>query len=292
MSITTLKKSCLVTSSLSHGRIDIDSSSGITIDNTIKFKTPYSFCQMGSGSTFKIKYLAERWHWFNKELFGNTMELPNLVVAKAFKHPKVLGFWQPQTKTLSIAHKMLMLPSDKQVLGTLVHEMAHQYDSEILQTPLRDRMIKRGHGPSWDGVMRAIGMPADDKFAGDSMELMDEDEKEIIEIRRGTKEVEAANRITPESFGDEPYLFVMYLTVKGVSEPAILVNAPVSDAPNSSYRAFTKKDLKNNDCRYIALTNCIKPTAMQLRKFPAEFKTLHALKIVQELYDRCNWRKS
>ena len=271
--------------SLSHGRLTVDSSSGISLPPDIKFKTPFAFCKISQGSTFKMKYLSERWHFFNKELFGGSMTEPKLIITKAFKHMKTLGFWRPYTKELSIHHKLFTLDSDKQILGTLVHEMAHEYDSDILQTPIRERMIKKGHGPSWDGIMRSIGLPADAMFAGDSDELIDEEQKENLNIRRG--KVESPNKITPASFDGKPYIPVMFIKGSGALEPMLLLDSQlVHGEPNSSYRGFTKKDLRTGSCWYVDIDNCLKPTSAQLKKFPPEFDTIRTLEIVNYTYER------
>lgn len=289
VTFNTVKDKSATVASLSKGRMVVDLSSGITLDPPVKFKVPYSFCKIDKGTTFKLRYIVERWHWFNTELFGGQMKVPNIQVDKAFKNPKTLGFWRGSDRVLMMAHKMFTLPTDKQILGTLVHEMAHQYDFEILQTPWRERMIKRGHGPSWDHVMQSVGMPADDKFAGDADELLDEKQKENLDLRRGIKDPNdpgksgtGSNKITVESLDGLEYLPALYINGRGDSTPIILLNKQMG-GPGSGdlYRGFDKSDVKKDSWSYYRLANCIKPTTMQMKKFPVEFKSVRALELIQ-----------
>jgi hypothetical protein len=276
-----------VKASLSKGRITVDSSSGVTIDPEVKFKVPYAFCKIDKGTTFKLKYVKERWHWLNTELFGSKMVEPHFVVGKAFKNPKTLGHWKAYTKELLIANKIFLLPYDKQVLGTLVHEMSHQYDSEILQTPVRVRMIKGGHGPSWDYVMKSVGMPPDDKFAGDSTELLDEQQKENLEIKKANPK-DAPNKITPESFGKERYIPALYITNRGTTQPIILLNKRLG-SNRDVYAYFDKKDIISGYHGYpnwVLINSCMKPTPSQLKKFPSEFNTIRALENIRYELDK------
>lgn len=248
---------------------------------------PYSLCKIDKGTTFKLKYIKERWHYFNAELFGSAMKEPNLQVDKAFKNPKTLGFWRPWDRVLLMAHKMFVLPTDKQILGTLVHEMAHQYDAEVLKTPIMERMIKRGHGPTWDHIMKSIGMPADATYAGDSDELLDEKQKENLDTRRATS-VENPNKITEADFEGKQYIYAMWLNRKGEAEPIILVNRKVnvSSSGDVSYRGFGKSDIKSGMPHFVYLSTTVKPTAAQLRKFPSEFHTTRALELIEEFLNR------
>lgn len=220
----------------------MDESSGIEVDPEVKFKTTFSIARIDRGTAFKLRYLKERWVFFNKELFGNEMEIPKFVILKAFKNPKILGLWSSQDKTISVAHKVFTLENDKQLLGTLVHEMAHEYDSEVAKTPMSELFRYRGHGPNWKHIMTSIGMPPDVAFTGDFTELMDKQQKDNIALRNATPNL-APNKITPESFNQDGYVYAIHINSLGKLRPVIIINNRTST--DKLYRALDAKDIED-----------------------------------------------
>jgi hypothetical protein len=169
--------------SLSRGPIEVDKDAGILIPG-VKFNTAFSFGVLG-GKSFMIRYLAERWNWFNQHLFGNAMKLPNFEITKNFKEVKLLGSYTGgNIRLLRIHPKLFDLKTEATVLGTLAHEMAHQYEMEI--TP--KAYGEDSHGPTWQRIMHSIGLPTEAKYTGSRIALQDRQEREAVErfVRRAS----------------------------------------------------------------------------------------------------------
>lgn len=124
-----------IVGSLSRGPITVDEAAGVLIPN-VKFPTTLSLGSIeGGGTTYKIKYLTERWNWFNTHLFGGVMKQPKFEITRSMPDIKQFGSWQPGTRILRMHPKLWALKSEAQCLGTLVHEMAHQYEGEHNRRP-------------------------------------------------------------------------------------------------------------------------------------------------------------
>jgi hypothetical protein len=162
---------------LSKANIEVDENGGITFPPEIRWKTPYSFAKLSGSSVQQINFTKERWSWFNEHLFGGVLTMPDFEISKATTAMKTLGLWYPYKKKLVLAGKLFKLPTDSQALGTLVHEMAHQYESEITPRPNSED----AHGPTWQGIMRDIGQPTGAKYTGPSQRLYDTEQLTLLE---------------------------------------------------------------------------------------------------------------
>lgn len=155
----------------------VDANSGVTLPSTVKFEVPYSFAKLSQSKATQEAYLLERWKWFNENLFGGRMTPPKFEIMKNMVNPKTLGLWFPGRNLIKLAGKLFRLPTDVQPLGTLVHEMAHQYVDTILQQRHED-----AHGPTWKHVMVQVGMPPDAKYTGDYVEMLDKSQRDMIKV--------------------------------------------------------------------------------------------------------------
>lgn len=150
---------------------------GIVFPTSVKFKTPYSVVRIANNDTFKLKYLHERYKYFNLYSFGNALEHEPLISLNNEK--KTLGMYKPFIKGTFISRQMFALKTDADLLGTLVHEMSHKYVSEVLAV---SNSIEDAHGPSWQATMHRIGLPSNKYFTGDNRALLSVDRVKNLEI--------------------------------------------------------------------------------------------------------------
>jgi hypothetical protein len=286
---------------LSKGQFTVDASSSIIIDPTIKFKTPYSLARIDKGTSFKVKYLIERWQWFNRECFGSEMTLPVIVCTEKAKNPKTLGWWLGTKRTLNIAYKMMALPTDQQALGVLLHEMCHQYEEEILKPPRAEFLLNKRHGPHWVSTMRSVGMPPDITFVGDAEVLLDQAQKDNL-VKKRKNEIQPSedmllvrhsSDLSPKHFNRDGFMYVLQVSRNGDLSPAIVVEAlqhtdgAIGNDP--SYFGYTKSDIaKGTYSVGFRLSKLIKPTPTQLKKFPKDFFSIPTLKRILNLLGRNN----
>jgi hypothetical protein len=151
---------------------------GIVFPDTIKFKTAYSVVRIAANDTFRLKYLHERYAWFNTHSFGNTLEQEPLLALNNEK--KILGMYKPWVKGTYISRQMFSLKTDADLLGTLAHELSHKYVSEVLNV---SSSMEDAHGVSWQSTMHKIGLPANKLFTGDNRSLLSVDRVTNLEIQ-------------------------------------------------------------------------------------------------------------
>lgn len=179
----------VVTAGLSHGGTIVQPDASTEIPN-VRFNTKYSLCKIEAGSSYKLRWLVERWKWCNQHLFGGDMKEPKFEIVRGEKR---LGWWSASTKTMAIAHLMFTLKDEGHALGTLIHEMAHQYNSEVMPTPedeeAQDKATK-GHGPTWKAIMRQIGQPTDIAFTGKGEDLLSDKKRKVLDqLKPGTERI-------------------------------------------------------------------------------------------------------
>ncbi len=84
--------------------------------------------------------LRKAWLDFNKRHLGGRLQLPVLQIDRGEQR---LGRWEREARLLSIAHHHIWTHAWDEVLGTLKHEMAHQFVDEQLGGD------ERPHGPQF-----------------------------------------------------------------------------------------------------------------------------------------------
>lgn len=252
-----------VTSNLSRGPIDVDAEAGVLIPG-VKFPTAFSLGAIeGTAKTYKVKFLKERWAWFNAQLFGGVMAEPNFVISKNFKDIKALGTYTSIIRELMIHPKLWDLKSESVILGTLVHEMAHQYEFEHEHRPPGEDV----HGQTWQSIMARVGMPTRAKFLGkDKDSLMDHKERKVTE--RFDTVVQKAKLSDFERIKN----FAMYVDkVRGRETPLIIVGPYHRSGSTREYvPGFAKTEVNKSTFSWFDLTSVYIPDKLQVMNFPAE----------------------
>jgi SprT-like family len=268
---------------LSKGRYTVQPDSSVKIDKSVKFKVPWVSVQLSNSATIAHKYLEERWHWANIELFGGEMKMPVLTM----EDHKALGFWRSGDRKLNLQKKLFKLKTDEQILGTLFHEMAHQYEDEVAKTPWRERMQDAGHGPGWIDIMNKIGMPPDKNFTGDDVVLKTEKEKENLNLRNSAQNTEFDPKmLQPKDFEGKEYLYAYFINYMLKEEPIIVLNKPVQAGKYDStsrimYYYLDKRIITRGQFpSHVNIRACKKLSPRELASFPAFFKTVDAMKSI------------
>lgn len=141
--------------------------------SVLKSMTSINLCRIeGNRTEFKIKYITERWNYFNDVLFGAAMRFPSTIVIENKKN--MLGSWHWGYRRMMVGRYQFMATNDRELLNTLVHEMCHQYVDEVLHSRDPD-----AHGKEWMDTMVSVGLPPSAKFTGPKEVLMDK-----VELKR------------------------------------------------------------------------------------------------------------
>lgn len=260
----TLRKR-LVVGSLSRGPIEVDADAGVLIPG-VKFNTAFSFGVLG-GKAFMIRYLTERWHWFNQHLFGHAMTLPNFEITKNFKEVKLLGSYTGgRVRLLKIHPKLFDLKTEATVLGTLVHEMAHQYEMEVTPRPIGED----AHGATWQRIMHSIGLPTGATYTGGRQALQDRQEREAVE-----KYVRRASKLSFKDLelGGNKLMYVNRLT--GKETPILAIgNEKYSrlDHGDVTLLGASVQDVKKGVFRWYRMMYLYKLDALEVKNYPNELK--------------------
>jgi hypothetical protein len=96
----------------------------------------------------RIVYLWEMWHYFNKRYFGGKLTPPKairLTSARSYDGAmvykgslsKTLFHLKDQTKIMLAARL-----NERNLMGTLLHEMVHQYQQVLEVEPLHDPLFQ------------------------------------------------------------------------------------------------------------------------------------------------------
>ena len=251
------------------GPIDVDEYDGVLIPN-VKFPTAFSLGQLeGNGKTFKTKYLKERWHWFNNHCFGGVMKEPDVwEITKAFKDIKLFGSWTSSSRRIKMHPKLWELKDERQCLGTLLHEMAHQYVFEHEPWAAHED----SHGPSWQNAMIRLGMSKAAKWRGKQEDLQGQKERKVVERFQST--APRANRTT---FKDAFNYGVLVNTVKGRETPLVIVGPNWFREPEQGFNGvyvpgFSVKEIGMSIFKWYNLEQLYKPDLIEVEDFPAELK--------------------
>ncbi len=283
MSITRIELSAPTRSAF----LEVDEYDGVLIKG-VKFVTAFSLGQLEAGTQFKIKYLKERWAWFNDHCFGGVMKPPDSwEISKNFKDIKLFGSWNSFYRRIKMHPKLWQLKNESQCLGTLLHEMAHQYETE--HEPRGQ--AEDAHGPTWQGIMRRVGLSPRAKWVGKQEDLRSIHEERVVQrMQRATR------KATPELLVGEYNLAVYVNMVKGRKTPLVIIGGFVR-TPAEGWRTtfvpgFSDKVLTTNDLfRWYEVSNLYLPDVPEIQAdFPktllSEKAKLFAKRIHAELTAR------
>lgn len=221
---------------LSSEGIIVHEHGGVSIPSSVQFKTHFSVCSLDTAEAYRIEFLKERWHYFNKHLFGGLLREPRFTVSNKVRF---LGIWYKGPRTIEIGKRMFKQPSETPIQGTLVHEMAHQYDDEILFTRDVD-----AHGPSWQHIMASIGLTTDSKYRGPELKTTDRLQKEH-EVRRV---LDNNKNFDVENFRSDKYEVMRYVNPSKMKDVPIVID-PVHHSSMFLYGWEMKKDGTLNNVR-------------------------------------------
>lgn len=140
--------------------------------------SPSEFARIGSNRTAMHAYITSAWKRANTSFFDNRLAPIIVRLSKdtgtGFRRR---GAWHPSQRTISISPR-LFLAGEAQVLTTVVHEMCHQWVSEVDGS--RDR-TEGGHGHEWQTRMRRCGLLPSRYSKYDNMTFMTDEERSAAE---------------------------------------------------------------------------------------------------------------
>ena len=127
---------------------------GVLASFKIKFRTSWGVARINNNGhdqkAYMLRYIEERYNWLNKVAFGGLLRKPEFEVST---HKTALGMWTPGLRRLQISRFLFATENQDTLLGTLLHEMAHQYETEHSPRPFDED----GHGETWQLIMIALG---------------------------------------------------------------------------------------------------------------------------------------
>ena len=126
---------------------------------SVKIRGQWSVARIG-GLVWYRRWLVNRWHVLNELMFGSQMKEPTDLVIGS--RTTVLGTWSPWKRQLLVSAVCFSHKTEEHALGTLAHEMAHQYESEHSPRPYGED----AHGQMWRNIMLSIGFSDRSKFYG------------------------------------------------------------------------------------------------------------------------------
>ena len=126
---------------------------------SVKIRGQWSVARIG-GLVWYRRWLVNRWHVLNELMFGSQMKEPTDLVIGS--RTTVLGTWSPWKRQLLVSAVCFSHKTEEHALGTLAHEMAHQYESEHSPRPYGED----AHGQMWKNIMLSIGFSDRSKFYG------------------------------------------------------------------------------------------------------------------------------
>ena len=147
-----------------------------------KAGSPGDYARASTGRAAMHAYLTGAWNRANSSFFANKLRPVQLRFSKdmgtGFRRR---GAWHANRRTISISPR-LFLSEESKVLTTLVHEMCHQWVSEV--DGVNDRS-EGGHGSNWQSAMRRCGLTPSRYSKYDNLTFMTEDERgEAEEVKQ------------------------------------------------------------------------------------------------------------
>ena len=140
----------------------IDNMDGLIVLNpaTTKFRSSFHAARLDDGQELQLRYLRERYQWLNKVAFNSCLTMPTIAIGVSKR--TWLGAWYPISLKIGINPRLFQLANESTVLGTLIHEMAHQFESCHHRRPTRED----AHGATWQLIMLKLGLTARAEFYG------------------------------------------------------------------------------------------------------------------------------
>ena len=126
---------------------------------SIPTRGQWSVVRIGGPAWYR-RWLVNRWNVLNELLFDSRMKEPTDLVIGS--RTTVLGTWSPWKRQLLVSAVCFSHKTEEHALGTLAHEMAHQYESEHSPRPY----CEDAHGQMWKNIMLSIGFSDRSKFYG------------------------------------------------------------------------------------------------------------------------------
>ena len=109
---------------------------------SIPTRGQWSVVRIGGPAWYR-RWLVNRWNVLNELLFDSRMKEPTDLVIGS--RTTVLGTWSPWKRQLLVSAVCFSHKTEEHALGTLAHEMAHQYESEHSPRPYGED----AHGQMW-----------------------------------------------------------------------------------------------------------------------------------------------
>jgi hypothetical protein len=128
-------------------------------EQTVKIRGAWTTTRIG-GPIWYRRWLINRWGVLNEIMFGSLLEQPLDFVIEG--KGAVLGTWMPRRRSLTLSSLCFAHKTEEHALGTLAHEMAHQFESEVSPRPYGED----AHGPMWSNIMLSLGFTDRSKFYG------------------------------------------------------------------------------------------------------------------------------
>jgi hypothetical protein len=194
---------------------------------------------------FFIKYLVERWHYYNRTKFHGKLQEPNIDLLKDLYAGKMRtrGLWKVYTRELLISPNLFNAPHEGWVNRVLLHEMCHQSVWEIHgpDVAIKDGAKTKGHGPVWQSEMRRVGLPPSrfDDATNDTYMGRDDLKREDPQRDFRANLAEARKKYGPPPAHLEPYLPVLGLFLnRKEPTPLILIGAAGSPKRKGKWWAY------------------------------------------------------
>lgn len=112
---------------------------------------------MPKTQAFVLKYLNERYDFFNHTRFGGKLSKPKLVITSSGStalNLKNRGVWYSATREIHISIHLFKAPYEGWANNVLIHEMCHQFVTDFLGGESEEK----GHGPKWRATMLKAGL--------------------------------------------------------------------------------------------------------------------------------------
>jgi predicted SprT family Zn-dependent metalloprotease len=142
------------------------------------------FDQVGQNRSRMISYLKNAYEKANIKLFSGKLKTCGLALSKDMGTTfRRRGVWFSARRLIKISPR-LFLGDEGHVLYTLVHEMCHQWVSEV------DRVVDRtagGHGHNWQTIMRKVGLTPSRYSKYDNEEFMTDAETAKLDKIKNAK---------------------------------------------------------------------------------------------------------
>lgn len=142
---------------------------------TLRVGVPERFRLAGTDSSM-LKHIEAVWEKANEVLFEGKMKKPRFSLLKGASASNFtkrgLWSWNGDSGTLSISPHLYSTRREAFVVGTIVHEMCHQYNTEVDRLSREEMAVEAGHGPEWRRRMEIVGLVPSRYSKYDNVSLM------------------------------------------------------------------------------------------------------------------------